>query len=161
MWSWCSKSRVLPTTFPGNKLRQTSSQICSFSSLSTLNVIDVYSLPSSPTSKVSHFKFCISNIKGKSRQVCVKNLSPEEVLQVITATGRPRQVTGISSFHPFTRHNVRVTSAGGMVIIMAHSHAEEKDGEMDRHCERALEQFVKPVNHFFLLGGCNADLEKD
>lgn len=53
-------------------------------------------------------------------------ISPEEVLQVIAAAGGPGQVAGVSSFHPFTRHDVGVTSAGGVVVIMAHSHAEDR-----------------------------------
>lgn len=53
-------------------------------------------------------------------------VSPEEVLQVITAAGGPRKVARVSSLHPFTRHDVGVASAGGVIIIMAHSHAIDK-----------------------------------
>lgn len=72
----------------------------------------------------------------------VKNSSPQEVLQVVAAAGGPRQVAGVSSFHPFTRHDVRVTGAGGVVVIVAHSHAEDKI-RTHRHCLRVVELVLK------------------
>ena len=49
----------------------------------------------------------------------------EKVFQIIAAAGWPGQVAGVSTFHPFAGHDVGVTCAGGVVVIVAHSHAEE------------------------------------
>ena len=73
--------------------------------------------------------------------IAVAIFSPEEVFQVITATSGPGQVAGVPAFDPFSGHYVGVAGAGGMVIIMAHSHTV-KEKEMCSHSTMAVLDMV-------------------
>lgn len=55
--------------------------------------------------------------------VCV---SPEELFQVVTTAGGPGEVTGVTTFDPFTRHDVGVACASGMIVVVAYAHAKHK-----------------------------------
>lgn len=75
------------------------------------------------------------------------NPLPEELVQVSAAARWPGQVAGVSTFDPFTRHDVWVTRAVSVVVVMIHAHAED---DTWIHHSTTLQTFIWHALHNYI-----------